>query len=79
MSRSIQEEPFQDEISTVEDDRTGIKVETLKQAILENLRYVVAEDTETATEMDYFLAIAYTVRDRILARWLATKRGLQGT
>ena len=75
MSRSIQEESFQDEISTVEDDRTGIKVETLKQAILENLRYVVGEDTETATEMDYFLAIAYTVRDRILARWLATRRG----
>ena len=75
MSRSIQEEPFQDEISTVEDDRTGIKVETLKQAILKNLRYVVAEDTGTATEMDYFLAIAYTVRDRILARWLATRKG----
>ena len=75
MTPSIQEEPFQDEISTEEHDRTGIKVETLKQAILENLRYVVAEDTETATEMDYFLAIAYTVRDRILARWLATRRG----
>jgi starch phosphorylase len=74
MSRSLQEEPFQDEISTVDDDRTGIKVETLKQAILENLRYVVAEDTASATEMDYFLAIAYTVRDRILARWLATRR-----
>jgi hypothetical protein len=38
MSRSIQEEPFQDEISTVDDDRTGIKVETLKQAILKNPR-----------------------------------------
>ncbi len=75
MSRSIQEEPFQDEVSTVDDDRTGIKVETLKRAILENLRYVVGEDTEAATEMDYFLAVAYTVRDRILARWLATRRG----
>jgi hypothetical protein len=58
MSRSIQEEPFQNEISTVDDDRTGIKVETLRRAILENLRYVVGKDTGTATEMDYFQAIA---------------------
>jgi starch phosphorylase len=74
MNPSIQQESFQDEISRVDDDRTGIKVETLKQAILENLRYVVGEDTATATEMDYFLAVAYTVRDRILARLLATRR-----
>ena len=58
----------------VEDDRTGITVETLKKAILENLQYVVGKDAESATEMDYFMAIAYTVRDRILARWLATRK-----
>src|ERR1700727_1871047 len=61
-------------MALIDDDRTGIKVETLKQAILENLRYVVGKDPELATEMDYFQAIAYTVRDRILARWLATRR-----
>jgi glycogen phosphorylase len=49
-------------------------VPVLKQAILENLRYVVAKDPEFATDMDYFMAIAYTVRDRILARWLATRK-----
>jgi hypothetical protein len=74
MSPSIQEESFENEIATMEDDRTGIKVETLKRAILENLRYVVGKDPEFATEMDYFMAVAYTVRDRILARWLATRR-----
>src|ERR1700727_1005071 len=73
MSPSIQEQPS--EMALIDDDRTGIKVETLKQAILENLRYVVGKDPEFATEMDYFQAIAYTVRDRILARWLATRRG----
>jgi glycogen phosphorylase len=74
MSRSLQAEPLQNEVATVDDDRTGIKVETLKQAILENLRYVVGKDPEFATDMDYFMAVAYTVRDRILARWLATRR-----
>ena len=74
MSRSVQEEPLQNAMATVDDDRTGIKVETLKQAILENLRYVMGKDPEFATGMDYFMAVAYTVRDRILARWLATRR-----
>ena len=74
MSRSVQEEPLQNAMATVDDDRTGIKVETLKQAILENLRYVMGKDPEFATGMDYFMAVAYTVRDRILARWLDTRR-----
>ena len=74
MSRSVQEEPLQNAMAAVDDDRTGIKVETLKQAILENLRYVMGKDPEFATDMDYFMAVAYTVRDRILARWMETRR-----
>ena len=74
MTPSTQQEPLQNELALFEDDRTGVKVETLKQAILENLRYVVGKDPDFATEMDYFMAIAYTVRDRILARWLATRK-----
>ena len=55
-----------------EDDRTGTNVETLKRAILDNLYYIVAKLPRGATEIDYFTAIAYTVRDRILARWIET-------
>jgi starch phosphorylase len=69
MSSSVQEA-----VAVMDDDRTGTSVETLKRAILQNLRYVVAKDTDFATDRDYFMAIAYTVRDRILARWLATRR-----
>ena len=69
MSSSVQEE-----IAVMDDDRTGTSVATLKRAILQNLRYVVAKDTDFATDRDYFMAVAYTVRDRILARWLATRR-----
>jgi glycogen phosphorylase len=57
----------------IDDDRTGTSVATLKRAILENLFYVVGKWPEAATDIDHFLAIAYTVRDRILARWLNTK------
>jgi starch phosphorylase len=74
MSPSVKEEPLQNAVAAVDDDRTGMQVETLKQAILENLRYVMGKDPDFATDMDYFMAVAYTVRDRILARWLATRR-----
>src|SRR6201996_470969 len=73
MTTSIQHEPLQKEVA-FDNDRTGVKVETLKRAILENLRYIMGKDPEFATGHDYFMAIAYTVRDRILARWLATRK-----
>jgi starch phosphorylase len=57
-----------------DDDRTSTTVPALKRAILENLFYVVGKRAEVATDMDYFMALAYTVRDRILARWLTTKQ-----
>jgi len=63
--------PSQPTIVT-EDDRTGTSVETLKRAILDNLYYIAAKTPEIATEVDYFTAVAYTVRDRILAQWIAT-------
>jgi glucan phosphorylase len=54
----------------IEDDGTGTSVKTLKRAIIDNLLYVVGKTTQTATRHDYFMAVAYTVRDRIIARWL---------
>src|SRR3954466_9366959 len=56
----------------VEDDRTGFHVETLKRAVLDNLFYIVGRFTTYASPLDYYTAVAYTVRDRILRRWLDT-------
>src|SRR5215472_3023816 len=56
----------------IEDDRTGTTVETLKRAILDNLSYVVGRLPERATDHDYFMAVAFTVRDRVLAEWIKT-------
>jgi starch phosphorylase len=58
--------------SQIEDDRTGSGVETLKRAILDNLFYVVGRDVHQAVPADYYMALAYTVRDRILARFMHT-------
>ncbi|HTL89845.1 MAG TPA: glycogen/starch/alpha-glucan phosphorylase [Leptolyngbya sp.] len=54
------------------DSRTGLDVETLKQSILNNLFYVQGKFPEIASLNDYYMALAYTVRDRILRNWLIT-------
>ena len=61
-----------EETVPIEDDRTATSVEALKRAILDNLFYVVGATQEGASDEQFFSALAYTVRDRILARWFAT-------
>jgi len=56
----------------VEDDRTGIDVETLRRALADNLFYAQGKFPGTATPVDYYMALAYTVRDRIFQRWIAS-------
>lgn len=61
----------QEQIIT-EDDRTGLSIPTLRRAIADNLRYLQAKIPATASINDYYLALAYTIRDRLLNCWLAT-------
>jgi glycogen phosphorylase len=56
----------------VEDDRTGLSLETLKRAFLDNLFYIQGKFPRLASKNDYYMALAYTVRDRLLQRWLGT-------
>ena len=57
----------------VEDDRTGMSLETLKRAFADHLFYLQGKDASSADLADYYSALAYTVRDRLLHRWLATQ------
>ncbi|WP_017295861.1 glycogen/starch/alpha-glucan phosphorylase [Geminocystis herdmanii] len=56
----------------VEDDRTGMSPETLKRAFLDNLFYIQGIDRTQASNYDYYVALAYTIRDRLLHRFLRT-------
>jgi starch phosphorylase len=56
----------------IEDDRTGISLETLKRAFMDNLFYIQAKFPKIATQQDYYMALAFTIRDRLLNRWLHT-------
>jgi starch phosphorylase len=56
----------------VEDDRTGMSVETLSRAFLDNLAYTQGRFLRLATRWDKYMALAYTIRDRLVQRWIRT-------
>jgi len=56
----------------VDDDRTGLGKDALKQAFVDNLYYVQGKFPALATKHDYYMALAFTVRDRLLQRWIST-------
>jgi len=60
--------------SVPEPTRTGLSAATLQRAVLDNLTYIQARLPELATPHDWYMALAFTVRDRLLERWQATVR-----
>ena len=56
----------------IEDDRTALSKEALKNAFLDDLFYVQGKFPALATKNDYYMALAYAVRDRMLQRWIST-------
>ena len=54
------------------DERTGLDKEWLKRAFLDNLLYSQGKFPTLATKNDYYMALAHTVRDRMLQRWIST-------
>ena len=60
------------ELCDLPDERTGLEKEWLKRAFLDNLLYGQGKFPTLATKNDYYMALAYTVRDRMLQRWIST-------
>lgn len=57
----------------IEDDRTGVEKETIKRAFIDNLYYLQGKLPQAASLQDCYMALAYTIRDRMLNRWLASQ------
>ncbi len=50
--------------------RTGNSTSALKQSILDNLYYVQGRVPELAKPIDWYMALAFTVRDRMMNDWV---------
>jgi starch phosphorylase len=57
--------------------RTALGADALAQSFLDNLFFVQGRSVERATVNDLYLALAHTVRDRILERWISTLKNFQ--
>ncbi len=71
-SKEINAVPLHTTPGEMADDRTGLTPEILKRAFLDNLFYVQGKSPEIASLQDYYMALAYTVRDRMLHHWLSS-------
>lgn len=58
--------------SVQENTRTSLSADAIQHAILDNLYLIQGRVRRTATKNDWYMAVAYTVRDRILQRWMQT-------
>jgi glycogen phosphorylase len=64
--------PVTNEERAPQDDRVSLGKEAFKHALLDNLFYLQGKIPALATKHDYYMALAYAVRDRLLHRWIST-------
>jgi len=57
-----------------EHTRVGLSKDILKRAYVDNLFYLQGRFMEVATPHDLYMAAVYTVRDRMLERWIKSAR-----
>ncbi|NUY02498.1 glycogen/starch/alpha-glucan phosphorylase [Paraburkholderia youngii] len=54
--------------------RTGLSAAALRRGVLDNLLCLLGRYPAIASPHDWYMALAYSVRDRMLARWAASVR-----
>lgn len=64
------------EYTAAEPIRTGISADAIAQALIDNLHCLQAKLPVGATRNDWYMALAYTVRDRMLDRYIKMLEGL---
>ncbi|MGM0593586.1 MAG: glycogen/starch/alpha-glucan phosphorylase [Pseudomonadota bacterium] len=60
-------------------DYEGMDEASIKHSLANRMIYTVGKDNYTATERDWFHAVAYMVRDRLTERWMETMRSYYRT
>jgi starch phosphorylase len=59
-------------------ERLGLDVRSLQRSFLHHVAFTQAKVPGHATKADLFLALARMVRDRLIERWIATRRAYYG-
>ena len=59
--------------------RTGLGADAIAAALIENLHCLQGKPPQHATRNDWYMALAYTVRDRMMERYVATLESIART
>jgi glycogen phosphorylase len=59
--------------------RTATDNESLRRSFVDHLQFSQGKDEHTATPLDRFFALAYSVRDRMMRRWIQTQQAYYKT
>jgi starch phosphorylase len=71
-ARALDQEHLQVQAARDGGERVALGKDAFKHAFLANLLYVQGKTPALATKNDYYMALAYTVRERMLHRWIST-------
>jgi len=63
--------------AAMKDWKTAMTVEALAHSFLDNLLFAQGRSLERATVNDLYMALAHTVRDRLVERWISTVKNYQ--
>ncbi|MDR6304479.1 hypothetical protein GGQ85_002186 [Nitrobacter vulgaris] len=59
--------------------RTGLGADAIAAALIENLHCLLGKLPRYATRNDWYMCLAYTVRDRMMERYVATLESITET
>jgi starch phosphorylase len=59
--------------------RTGLGADAIAKALIDNLHCLQGKLPQDATRNDWYMALAYTVRDRVMERYIATLQSIAET
>src|SRR5579859_2537340 len=72
-AKTVRRKPSQAGITDAESHK-GHRSADFLISFQDNLKYHLVKDTETATKYDRYLAMAYSIRDRLVENWVATQK-----
>jgi starch phosphorylase len=64
-------------VGSTKDQKTAMTAHALAHSFLDNLFFVQGRSLERATVNDLYMALAHTVRDRLVERWISTVKNYQ--
>src|SRR6516162_1940506 len=78
-SEIVTDSPAQVRSNALTNIRIGLGADAIVEALINNLHCLQAKLPQHATRNDWYMALAYTVRDRMMDRYIATVESIVGT